>query len=68
MVEYKLLIFDRFGRTVFEKVNYDNTWEGISNSGNELEENGYMWVLEVIGDDGSREIYKGTVTILKSQF
>lgn len=64
----KLLIFDRFGRTVFEKVNYDNTWEGISNAGNELEENGYMWVLEVIGDDGSREIYKGTVTILKSQF
>ena len=63
-----LFIYDRYGRGVYEQSNYDNTWMGTNNSGSDLIENGYMWVLEVITNDGAREIYKGTVTILRSTY
>ncbi len=67
-VENTLRVYDRWGAPVFEMVNYDNTWTGLSNTGDELPEGGYMWVLEVTNDDGSRELKRGTVTILRDQF
>jgi gliding motility-associated-like protein len=63
-----LYVYDRFGRTVYTQSNYDNTWGGIDSNGNELPENGYMWVLEVISSEGIREVYKGTVTILRNTY
>ena len=63
-----LYIYDRFGRTVYEQANYDNTWNGVNNQGDELPENGYMWVLELITDDGVREVYKGSLTIIRNSF
>jgi gliding motility-associated-like protein len=63
-----LYIYDRYGRTVYTQSNYDNTWGGLDSSGNELPENGYMWVLEVISSEGIREVYKGTTTILRNSY
>lgn len=63
-----LRVFDRFGRTVYEQANYDNTWSGLNTQGAELPENGYMWVLEVVSTEGIREVHKGTVTILRNEF
>ncbi len=60
-----LQIFDRYGREVYTNDNYDNTFDGISNSGVELGEGGYMWVLSIdLGDQG-RRVDKGTLTLLK---
>lgn len=67
-VENELSVFDRWGNLVFNMANYDNTWSGVSTGGDELPEGGYMWVLEVTNTDGSREIEKGTLTILRDQF
>lgn len=61
-----LTVFDRWGRTVYTKINYDNTWQGINTDGTELKEGGYMWVLNVNFGQGRREVYKGTVTILRT--
>lgn len=59
-----LTVFDRYGRLVYSKSNYDNTWEGVDNNNTALKEGGYIWVLNVNFGQGRREIYKGTVTIL----
>jgi gliding motility-associated-like protein len=61
-----LTVFDRWGRTVYTQINYDNTWQGINTDGTELKEGAYMWVLNVNFGQGRREIYKGTVTLLRS--
>ncbi len=60
-----LVVFDRWGRLVYEQKNYDNTWQGIDNEGRDLREGGYIWVLTVNFGQGRREVYKGTVTILR---
>lgn len=60
-----LTVFDRFGRIVYTQNNYDNTWSGLDRNNNVLPEGAYMWVLDVNFGQGRREIYKGTVTILR---
>ncbi len=60
-----LSVFDRWGRLVYSQSNYDNTWLGVDKDGKDLKEGGYMWVLTVNFGQGRREVYKGTVTILR---
>lgn len=60
-----LQVFDRWGRLVYTQLNYDNTWQGIDNAGKDLKEGGYIWVLTVNFGQGRKEIFKGTVTILR---
>lgn len=60
-----LQVFDRWGRLVYSQLNYDNTWQGIDNTGKDLKEGGYIWVLTVNYGQGRKEIYKGTVTLLR---
>jgi len=64
----ELGIYDRWGRQVFEATNYDNTWEGTDTNGERLPEGGYMWVLKVDSPDRLREVYRGTFTLLRSDF
>ena len=60
----KLTVYDRFGKQVFQKDVYDNSWDGIDSGGQLLPESSYMWVLEVNRPEG-RELINGTVTILR---
>ena len=60
-----LTIYDRWGRIVYTEQNYNNTWNGVNNNGDELPENGYMWVLEVNYLSGTPRLFKGTVTLLR---
>ncbi|MBK9736128.1 MAG: gliding motility-associated C-terminal domain-containing protein [Saprospiraceae bacterium] len=62
-----LTVFDRWGRVVYSQNSYDNTWLGIDNSGKDLKESAYMWVLTVNFGQGKKEIYKGTVTVLRNK-
>lgn len=60
-----LYIYDRIGNLVFSQPNYDGSWQGLSSSGNELPENGYMWVFTGKDETGAKQVYKGTVTLLR---
>ncbi|MBP7644591.1 MAG: gliding motility-associated C-terminal domain-containing protein, partial [Saprospiraceae bacterium] len=60
----KLTVYDRYGKQVYQKDVYDNTWDGIDSSGQILPEGSYMWVLEVSFPSGI-EIFTGTVTVLR---
>lgn len=60
-----LQIFDRYGREVYTSANYDNTFNGVSDSGVVLGEGGYMWVLNIDFGSQGRQIEQGTLTLLR---
>ncbi len=62
----ELVIFNRWGSVVFSKLNYQNSWDGRSESGtmgtNVLPEGTYFYVLK-LGESG--RMIKGTVYMKK---
>lgn len=58
----RLVIFNRFGRKVFESDNYKNNWDG----GN-LPDGTYFYVLKCQGFKNKVVVYKGSVTIFASK-
>lgn len=61
----ELFVYDRLGNQVYTQVAYDGTWNGVDSDGNELVEDSYMWVFVGVTENGAKEVYKGTVTILR---
>jgi gliding motility-associated-like protein len=61
----ELLVYDRWGKLVYSTKNYGNSWDGKDSNDVQLPEGGYMWVMSVTYKDGSRQTFKGTVTILR---
>jgi hypothetical protein len=57
-----LIIFNRFGRKVYESDNYKNDWDG----GN-LPDGTYFYVLKAQGFKDKNVVYKGSVTIFASK-
>ncbi len=43
-------VFNQWGRVVYSASNYDNQWDGKSNSGGELPSDTYYYIFEVKGD------------------
>tara|TARA_Y100000385_G_scaffold282812_1_gene337861 strand:- start:3245 stop:7048 length:3804 start_codon:yes stop_codon:yes gene_type:complete len=62
----KLGVYNRWGVLVFEADNYDNTWGGTDMNGELLDEGGYMWILKVSRPDLPVDLFRGTVTLLRS--
>lgn len=63
--ENTLTIFDRWGNQVFAANNYNGTWAGTDEEGNELTEGTYMWILQVRESGADDRYFKGTVTIVR---
>ena len=56
-----LKVFNRWGRNVYEQIDYSNNWNG-----GEANEGTYFYVLEVqLPDKDELEIYKGSITIIR---
>ncbi len=64
--ENHLFIYNRFGGLVYETEDYQNTWIGVDQDGQALPDGGYHWVLEVTRQNGSRELIKGTVNLVRT--
>ena len=45
----ELIVFNRWGNVVYESIGYKNDWGGLSNSGKELIEDTYFYVLKIEG-------------------
>ena len=52
----RLLVYDRFGDVVYDKTGYDNTWNGRSMDGRQLEAEAYYYELRC---NGSKTITGG---------
>lgn len=59
-----LKIFNRWGQLVYETTNYDNTWSGIDQEGNDVPAGGYFFVFEYDDGDSNNRI-RGSITILR---
>jgi gliding motility-associated-like protein len=57
----RLTIFNRFGKPVYEKVSYDNSWDGRSSDGFILEAGPYYFVIKC---DGTEDL-RGGVRIIR---
>lgn len=51
LVANKVEIFNRYGKSVYVKTNYNNDWHGQSNSGSSLPTGTYYYVIELISGD-----------------
>ncbi len=56
----KLTIFNRWGNKIYEKKEYDNTWDGTWKN-NPLPDGTYFWMLE----DGKGKTYSGYVQMMR---
>ena len=54
----KLIVLNRWGKTIFEKTGYQNDWNGANNS-----DGTYFFILEL--NDKDNTVHKGTITILR---
>jgi gliding motility-associated-like protein len=56
-----LTILNRWGTKIYEKNNYDNSWNGVDNKGNQLKNGNYYYVLTY---DNGEESMNGVVQII----
>ena len=66
---YKINIFDRWGEMVYSNTNVaandeNNSWDGTF-KGRQLNNGVFVYVVEVEYIDGTRETFKGDVTVAK---
>lgn len=59
----EIIIFNRWGDVVYQAKPYNNDWRGTNQSGNELPQGTYYYILRLSIADG--EILRGDITILK---
>ena len=59
----ELIIFSRWGDILYKAKPYQNDWQGVNQSGGDLPEGTYYYVLRLNVNDG--KILKGNMTILR---
>lgn len=63
---YSFMIFDRWGKIVFETADRDEAWNGkFNNSGADLPTGSYVYMLKLNAATGEEYLKRGTVTIVK---
>ena len=64
--DYSLLIFDRWGNTIFETKDYTKGWDGKVKNANILaQEDVYVWTVKLLDFNHQQHDYIGRVTMLK---
>ena len=61
-ISNEVIIFDRWGKKVFEALDYRNNWDG-----GRMSDGVYFYVLKCVGY-WKEDIYKGSVTIIGSRY
>ena len=56
-------VYDRYGNLVFQAINYDGTWNGLSQN-KKVPDGGYFYIITVALPTGKRS-FKGSLTILR---
>jgi gliding motility-associated-like protein len=60
--DYKLIISDRHGKTVFQTSDFMEEWDGSGGSGSE---NVFLWILNLKSPSGKTYSRTGTVTLIR---
>ncbi len=59
-----LTIFSRWGQNVYHQADYDGTWTGVDDHGDDLPEGVYFWILTYT-QNGKEQTKKGHLTIIR---
>lgn len=66
IVEFEMLIFDRWGNFIFETKSLNKPWDGRANNGKDVaQEDVYVYVIKATDLYGQIHKYRGTVTLVK---
>jgi gliding motility-associated-like protein len=66
ILEYEMMIFDRWGNLIYQTVDYNHPWNGIANGGTEIAQRDvYVYVIKVKDIFMNEHKYRGTVTLVK---
>jgi gliding motility-associated-like protein len=57
-------IYNRWGQLVYERDDYDNTWNGVTTNGDELPDGPYYYIIEW-GPITERQQVKGSISVLR---
>jgi gliding motility-associated-like protein len=63
--EYRLLVSNRQGKTLFETNDFMEAWDG-SDNGSPVNEGVYLWFIKIKTQDGKSISRTGTVTVVKN--
>lgn len=61
-VNFKMTVYDRNGKVLFETTDASRPWDGTQN-GQALEIGAYVWVVTLINEEGQPEQYRGVVNL-----
>lgn len=64
IVEYNIVIFNRWGNKLFESNDIDNPWDG-TNKGKEVPEGTYFFIIKAIGLDDVVWNKKGSISLIR---
>jgi len=64
IVDYHIMIFNRWGEKVFESFDFDDNWDGTY-KGKPCQQDAYAVIVETIGVDRVSKTHFGTVTLLR---
>lgn len=68
IVEYELMIFDRWGNFIFYADDIDKAWDGKANNGSEMaQQDVYVWKVNLTDIFHKKHNFIGTVTIVKGE-
>jgi gliding motility-associated-like protein len=66
IVEFEMMIFDRWGNFIFYSDDVDKGWDGKASLGSETAQSDvYVYAIKILDLKGKSHSYKGTVTIVK---
>ena len=63
----KIFIYNRWGQLVYQAENYNNDWNGTTQSGELLPEGAYYYILDYKNADGKEIQAKGSITLLRGE-
>jgi len=61
-VNFKMTIYDRNGKLLFETTDASRPWDGTYN-GQTMDEGVFVWVVTLINEEGQPEQYRGVVNL-----
>ncbi|MFH0893380.1 MAG: gliding motility-associated C-terminal domain-containing protein [Bacteroidota bacterium] len=62
---FHMLIFNRWGRLLFETGSYSDLWDGGTNSGKEAPDGVYYFIMEIVINSNRTISEKGNVTLIR---
>ncbi len=66
LLEYEMMIFDRWGNKIYVTKSYDNPWDGRANNGNNIAQNDvYVYLIKIKDVKKVYHSYRGIVSLVK---